>query len=149
MLTIFVLIAFVFSASDTALGAVIDAGVLMPAMLVGVWLACMRMAGRASDGLYPLDQLRLHHLCGRSSGWWGETGNQVASRRANSGVAAPPSAVISIEGRNLLSTARSKDPAPSCTSQDFCLRPPGAPVEMMAAGNFPTLGFRHPALWSG
>ena len=51
MLTIFVLIAFVFSASDTALGAVIDACVLMPAMLVGVWLG-MRMAGRAGEGVY-------------------------------------------------------------------------------------------------
>lgn len=50
-LTIFVLIAMVFTASPTALGALIDAAVLLPAMLLGVWIG-MRLAGRANDQFY-------------------------------------------------------------------------------------------------
>lgn len=50
-LTIFVLIAMVYVASPTALGALIDAAILAPAMLVGVWIG-MRLAGRASDRIY-------------------------------------------------------------------------------------------------
>lgn len=51
MLTSFVLIGMVMAASPTAVGAVIDAGILFPAMLLGAWLG-MRLAGRASDRIY-------------------------------------------------------------------------------------------------
>jgi uncharacterized membrane protein YfcA len=51
--TLFVLMAMVFWASPTALGAVIDGLVLCPATLIGVWLGS-RMAGRANDQIYRM-----------------------------------------------------------------------------------------------
>lgn len=50
-LTILVLMVMVFWASPTALGAIIDAAILFPVMMIGVWIG-MRLAGRANDRVF-------------------------------------------------------------------------------------------------
>lgn len=51
--TLFVLMAMVFAAAPTALGALIDGLALYPPMILGVWIGS-RLAGRANDQFYRM-----------------------------------------------------------------------------------------------